>query len=640
MKSKKIIVAVTLSLSCVLNAFSQQEQTLMTIDGKPVSKSFFEFLYNKNNNTASAEKKTFDEYVDLFKVFRLKVAEAEAQQLDTAKSFISELNGYRQQLATPYLTNKAMKEQLMKQEYERMKEDIDVSHILIKIEGSKTPADTLAAYKKALEVRNRLQKENFDKVAKEVSIDPSVKNNGGHLGFLSVFWTVYPFEDAAYTTPIGQFSMPIQSQFGYHILKVNGRRPARGKVLVAHIMRFTNDTIPGKNEQAEKDIKAIYAKIKAGEDFGKLAKENSEDAYSAENNGELPWFGPGNMVKEFEDVAFGLKEKGEFSEPFRSQFGWHIVKLLDKKGIDTYDHVKSEVERQVTLGDRSVLVKNAFISSLKKEYAYNTDPKSLKKLDKLAKKLEYKDSIFYLEAQKINKPLCSFADKKFQTTDLISYMKAKKLSSAWISKSLESFVSEQLLDYENNHLEQKYSDFKNLMQEYRDGILLFNISNAQVWEKASKDSVGLAKYFEDHKADYKWTDPRFRGRVISCRDKKTMSKIDKILKTQPEDSIDTRLAALNPKDSIIVKSEANLFAKGANAAVDYYIFKTGTFTPPAKFSFVKVNGKLLNAPETYFDVKGLVTQDYQTYLEKEWIASLQKKHQILVNEDVLKTIKH
>jgi peptidyl-prolyl cis-trans isomerase SurA len=219
-------------------------------------------------------------------------------------------------------------------------------------------------------------------------------------------------------------------------------------------------------------------------------------------------------------------------------------------------------------------------------------------------------------------------------------MKAKKLSSAWISKALESFVSEQLLDYENNHLEQKYSDFKNLMQEYRDGILLFNISNAQVWEKASKDSVGLAKYFEDHKSDYKWTEPRFRGRVISCRDKKTMSKIDKILKTQPEDSIDTRLAALNPKDSIIVKSEANLFAKGANAAVDYYIFKTGTFTPPAKYSFVKVSGKLLNAPETYFDVKGLVTQDYQTYLEKEWIASLQKKHQILVNEDVLKTIKH
>lgn len=635
---KKVISLLAISLSATF-AMAQGEQTLMTVNGKAVTKSFFEYINGKNNSTAFSEKKTTEEYLELFKIFRLKVAEAEAQGLDTVSSFVDELRGYRNQLAAPYLTDAATKDALIKQEYERMKEDVDVSHILIKIEGKKTPADTLAAYKKALDIISRLKKEPFEKLAKEFSIDPSVKQNGGHLGFLSALWTVYPFEDAAYSLAVGQVSKPVQTSFGYHILKINARRAAQGKIQVAHIMRFTNDTIPGKNEKAEKEIQAIYARVKAGEDFGTLAKQNSEDSYSAQNNGELPWFDSGKMVKEFEETAYALKAKGDISAPIKTQFGWHIIKLLDRKGIDSFDQAKAEIERQISMGDRSQLVSKAFVDRLKKEYNYQDNKTTLKEMEKVSVKSLGNDSLFYLAYTKINKPLFSFAGKNYNTWQFCSYLEKQKLPCVWIERSLEQYVAQEIKAYEDSQLENKYPDFRNLMQEYRDGILLFNISNKEVWEKASTDSLGLRNYFNINSANYKWAEPRFKGRVISCRDKKTADKVKLILKKEKADSIDVRLSALNKKDSVIVKSEKNLFVKGSHAAVDFYAFKTGNFKPVNDFKVVFVDGKVLNAPESYLDVKGLITQDYQNYLEQSWIKALQAKYPIEMNSEALKTLK-
>jgi len=634
----KRILIITALISLVTLAFSEEE-TLLTINGDKVPKSYFEYLYNKNNSPAIADKKSLPEYLELFKIFKLKVVEAEAQKLDTVSSFKSELNGYRRQLATPYLADTNARNQLVKLEYERMKQDVDVSHILIKIDGNRTPADTLAAYKKALAIEERLKKEDFETVAKEVSADPSAKKNGGHLGYLSAMWTVYPFETLAYTTPVGKISKPVQTMFGYHILKINATRPGRGKIHVAHIMKFTNDTMPEKNAKAEADIKAIYEKAKAGEDFGKLAKENSEDNNSAKKNGELPWFGTGNMVKEFEDAAYALSDTGKISAPIKTQYGWHIIKLLGKKPIDTYDEASAGLKAQMAQTDRAQMLQDAFVSTLKREYHYELNSKYLLKLEKIAEKRQWKDSLFIVESQKIKEPLFKFADKGYTTTDFVTYIKDRKLQVANIQNDLDAYVSSLLINYKDSHLEQSHSDFRNLMQEYHDGILLFNVSNKEVWEKASADTVGLRHFFESNKAKYKWTVPHFKGRVLSCKDKKTVDKVKLILKNEPEDSIDKRLSALNTKDNIVVKSEKNLFAKGENKVVDYYAFNAGTYKASDDFKFVWVVGKVLNTdPESYQDVKGAVIQDYQTYLESEWVKSLQAKYQVIVNEEVLKTV--
>ena len=293
------------------------DPVLMNINGKPVLKSEFEYIYNKNNTNNSLDKKTLDEYVNLFVNFKLKVEEAKKQGIDTTKSFVTELSGYRSQLTKPYLTDTKVDEDLLQEAYGRLKEDVDVSHILVRIQQGSAPADTLKAWNSVQTILKRLQKEDFAKVAKEVSEDQSAEQNSGHLGFISAFRTVYPFETMAYNTAVGTISKPVRSTFGYHIIKVHARRPSLGEVLVAHIMKFTSKGDEAMNNKAKVSIDSIYQRIKAGDDFGTLATNLSQDKGSATKKGELPWFGTGRMVPEFETAAFALKNIGDVSEPIQ-----------------------------------------------------------------------------------------------------------------------------------------------------------------------------------------------------------------------------------------------------------------------------------------------------------------------------------
>ena len=292
-----------------ITATLANDPVLMKINGKPVLKSEFEYIYNKNNSNNSLDKKTLDEYVDLFVNFKLKVEEAKAQGLDTTKSFINELAGYRSQLTKPYLTDAKVDESVLQEAYNRLKEDVEVSHILIRVQQNATPADTLAAWKKINAIAKRIEKEDFAKVAKEVSEDESAKENNGYIGWVSAFRTVYPFETMAYNTKPGTISKPVRTAFGYHIVKVQGRRESQGEILVAHIMRFTEQGNDEKNKSAKFKIDSIYDRVKAGDDFGKLANDLSDDRGSATKNGELPWFGAGRMIPEFENAALHLKTK-------------------------------------------------------------------------------------------------------------------------------------------------------------------------------------------------------------------------------------------------------------------------------------------------------------------------------------------
>jgi peptidyl-prolyl cis-trans isomerase SurA len=645
MKSQILSLAL-LVLFGSANAFAS-DPVLMKINGKPVYKSEFEYIYNKNNSNNSLDKKTLDEYVDLFVNFKLKVEEAKAQGLDTTQSFISELAGYRSQLTRPYLTDSKVDEQILREAYDRMKEDVEVSHILVRIPQGATPADTLTAWKKINSTLKRLDKEDFAKVAKEISEDQSAEENGGYIGWVTAFRTVYPFETVAFNTPVGKISAPVRTAFGYHIIKVHNRRKSQGEILVSHIMRFTAEGDEAKNKAAKQKTDSLYQRVLAGDDFGKLASEFSEDRGSATRNGELPWFGSGRMIPEFENAAFALKNTGDVSTPIQSAFGWHIIKLLDRKGVASFETVKADIERNVKRDERANMGQKAFVDRLRKEYGYAVNTAYVNEFSKLLENKTLADSVFQLEAAKLNKPLFTFAGKEFTQADFAAYLKKnafseKAIASEIIEQKLDAFTEKEILAYEDSQLENKYEDFRFLINEYHDGILLFEVSNNEVWEKASKDTEGLARYFGQHKADYRWEKPHFKGRVISCKDKATLKAAKAIVKRSHNDSIDKYLRTrLN--DSIqYVKVEKGLFAQGENKAVDKFGFKVkkAKFEPTKEYPYVFVVGKnLKNNPEDYTDVRGLVTADYQEYLEKEWITALRAKFTVEIDQNVLKTVR-
>ena len=645
MKSPVIKLIAFLALSA--GTFAQTtDPVLMTINNKPVLKSEFEYIYNKNNSNNSLDKKTLDEYVDLFINFKLKVEEAKTQGIDTTKSFITELAGYRSQLTKPYLTDSKVDEALLHEAYDRSKEDVDVSHILIRIPQNATPADTLKAFNEINAIWKRVQKEDFAKVAKEVSQDQSAEQNSGHIGWVSAFRTVYPFETMAYNTPVGTISKPVRTAFGYHILKIHARRNSLGEILVSHIMIFTSKGDEAKNKKAKVTIDSIYQRVLAGDDFGTLAKTYSNDKGSSVKNGELPWFGTGRMVPEFETAAFALKKVGDVSQPVQSAYGWHIIKLMDKKGLAPFDELKADLERKLKHDERANSGQHAFLLKSRLENNYQQNNANVQEFYKILTKRKLTDSTFIAEASKLDKPLFSFAGKSFTQTDFARYLKKnstsdKSIPSEIIDEKLNAFADAELLSYEDSQLENKYDDFRFLMEEYHDGILLFEVSNREVWEKASKDTPGLEKYFNEHKSDYTWEKPHFKGHIILCKDKETLLAAKAIVKKSVPDSIDKYLRTrLN--DSIqYVKVEKGLFVQGENKVVDDQIFKTKEkYVPSKDYPFFFVSGKLLkNKPEDYTDVRGLVTADYQEFLEREWIKALRAKYPVNVDQNVLKTVK-
>jgi len=376
---KQSILLFVLITGMAFGLIAQESPVLLTVGDDPVTLDEFERIYKKNNNEASLNRQTPEEYLELFINFKLKVKEAEALGMDTTTKFINELEGYRAQLAKPYLTDEKTKEEMMKEAYERAKLDVRASHILIKLPANHTPEDTISAYEKIMEIRERLLNgEDFETVARATSDDASVQRNGGVLGYFTVFSMIYPFETMAYTTPVGELSMPFQTNYGYHILKVVDRRPARGQIKVAHIFIRTPETMNDEQKaQAYEKAQMLYDSIQMGVDFGQLARTHSEDPGSAKNGGEIPFFGTGRMIPEFENAAFALEDTGQYTQPFKSFYGWHMVKLLAKKGIGSYKEMEPSLQEQINRGARGKHRTERYLSKLKEEYGYEEHLESL-----------------------------------------------------------------------------------------------------------------------------------------------------------------------------------------------------------------------------------------------------------------------
>lgn len=641
---KKISILTLLFLVAGFILLAQNDPTIMTINGKPIPKSDFEYIYKKNNSNNVIDKKTLNEYVDMFVDFKLKVEEAIAQGIDTTKSFKSEFGSYRDQLAAQYLSDEDNKEELIKEAYQRMKTELEVSHILLQIPASGTSADTLQTYNKAMEIYKRSEKENFGKLAAELSDDPSAKNNQGYVGWITTLRTPYEIERAAYNTPVGEVSKPVRTFIGYHIIKVTGRRPSPGKVKVAHIMLIDDPNNPEVKEKNKERIDSIYQRILSGDNFGKLATLLSQDVGSARQQGELPWFGAGQMIPKFEEQAFAMTDTGTVSKPIHSHVGWHIIKLIDKKPLGSYDEMKSEIQKQLARLNSNRQEDDLFINKLKEEYDFSENKIALADYYQLVDRVAPNDSLFPKEVMKLNRPiLFTIAGNHFTQADFNRYLigisnSYRGVRSDFIKNTYGNYVHQEIKNFEKSQLPRKYPEYRNLVNEYHDGILLFEVMNKQVWEKASTDTEGLKGFFEKNSDNYTWKNPRYKGYVVYAKDKATLNAAKKITKYANFDSIAHYLPERLNDTIQYVKVEKGIWEKGSNPVIDYKVFKGAKYTPDNDFSQYFILGKKMNKPEEYTDVKGKVTADYQEYLEKEWVASLRKKYPVVINQQVLQTV--
>lgn len=698
---KKLVLAVFALGS--ITTIKAQDPTIMTINNREISKSEFEAVYKKNNGKeVNTSSKSVKEYVDLFSLFKMKVIEAESLGLDTLSSFKTELAGYRRQLAAPYLTDKNTNESLITEAYERMKTEVRASHILIRVDETALPKDTLEAYmriqlirnallgkapsaaqiseydkllKNTLEVGSRLKKkdsalykakfnsvkglpellksagsgDNFPVIAPKTSDDPSVVDNKGDLNYFSALDMVYPFEGAAYSTKVGDISPIVRTRFGYHVLKVYDKRQSRGEMFAAHIMVKTGkDATEQDKENAKTKINEIYQKLKAGEKFEDLARQFSDDGQTKERGGQLQPFKSGRLPKDFEEAAFKLEKNGDYSAPVQTEYGWHIIKRVDRKDLMPFNEMKNELKMRVGRDSRSQMGREALIARVKKE---NNFTENLKNRDEVLKTLDTNFLKANWKAESIsklgNKEIVTLGGKKYTQMDFAKYLESQmtvvsdKDAFELGKRQYKTWLESTVVDYEDKQLESKYPEFKNLLREYRDGILLFDITDQKVWSKAVKDSAGLKEYYEKNKNKFMWEE-RAEVTTYKCLDDKVANELRKLLKKGKGEKEITE--TLNKTSQLNVAVENVTYLKGENKNIDAN-WKQGVADKNVKDDkenkvlVIVVNKILPKSPKSLAESRGMVTADYQNYLDTEWLAYLKNKYKVSVKEEVLSTVK-
>ena len=635
---KKIFLVFALSSIVFLQA--QKDNVLMKINGKPITTEEFNRLYLKNLDLVQdPEQKNIENYKNLFIDYKLELEDAYAQKYDTNPRFKRELKQYRDELAKKYLSDADLMDKLTKEAYERMKTDVHVAHILIQVPMNASPADTLKAYKKIMKVYQLAKKgENFSELAKKYSEDPSAKENGGDLDYINVFHTIYPFETAAYNTPVGKISKPFRTKFGYHIVKVIDKRPARGEVEVAHILTLDNPKINRiKTQDAKTRIDEIYKKLINKEDnFENLAKKFSDDKSSARYGGKLRKFGIRQMIPAFENQAFALKNPGDFSKPFKSRFGWHIVKLIKKYPVPPYKEIKNDLRRRVARDERSKLSKEKLYKRIQKQFPV----KQVTPLNKIYPLItdkffnnqwkipgkEWKKQILFSINKDKNISVYEFFEflYKRQQKNPKNYIRKKQL----INSLFEQFKKEKLMQYYDEHLEDIYPDFAAIVKEYKEGLLLFNIKSDKVWNKAVKDTLGLEKFYETRKQNY-IQPKKYKVILAQVNDKKTAKKLEKDLKKNKD------LKKIKEKyqdKGLIIKEKVYLskdeFVKKHRLETKKVVrYKDGN-----QYIVLKLKEVIESKVPELEKIKGKVINDYQNYLEKEWIKELKAKYPVEINQ--------
>ncbi len=631
------------------NTFQPQEAVLFTVANDSVRADEFMYVYQKNQADSvarmseEAQAEAVRDYLKLYVNFKLKVKAAEAAQLDQKESFKKELAQYQQQLAKPYLVENRVTEQLIEEAYERSKQEVKASHILITVDENAPPADTLRAYQKADSLRQlALNGASFAMLAEQYSNDPSAASNGGDLGYFTALQMVYPFENAAYRTEVGSISPPIRTRFGYHIIKVHDKRPSKGKVKVAHIMIREGEN--AQDSSAYQKAQQIYEQLQQGGNWNELTERFSDDVTTRSSGGELPAFGTGNMIESFEDAAFALNNPGDISPPVKTRFGWHVIKLLERQGLEPLNELRPSLERRIDRSVRSEVMQSEMVDLLKQENGYQGNSAAI-----WAAVAQVQQASTVGSSEEV---LFTMQDTTLTTGDFYAFVKQKledsKIDSASARQAYQDFETQSILTYEERHLLDKYEDYRRILQEYRDGILLFDIMEKKVWSKAMDDSVGLRDYFAAHRDDYRW-DERVRVTLVDAESEKVLNEVKQNLEGKKLPLPEEERASLEKKytkDSpLALQIRQETYERGqprtaAEAVIDQVDWSLGAYTVEnnGRFYYIQVQEVLPPQLKELDEIKGIVIADYQNYLDRQWVSALRQQYLVEINDNVLQKV--
>ncbi len=659
---KFVLLAIMASATVTVSAQSFAKKTLMKFGDKEVTAKEFMEVYEKNNLKGDvAEVKSIDEYIDIFTDFKLKVLEAEALGLDTASKFLSEIDEYRDQLAKPYLTSDGASDELVKEAFERMQYDINAAHILIKCGQFDAPADTLRAYKKALELRDRIVKggEDFNAVAFESSEDPSARDmeaipghrpfvpgNKGELGYFTAFDMVYPFETAAYNTPVGEVSMPIRTDFGYHLVKVNSKTPACGIINVAHIFLQINDKDIEHSDSIVKMKADNIRKELTDDNWAIMVSKYSDDKGTVQNDGRLSPIRVGSIVPQFIDVVKSL-EKGQISEPVKTIYGYHIIKLLGNVPPTDFETLKPKIQERVKHDMRSAASEQAVISRIMKEDGFKEKTKNKDEFIATIDSTILQGKYRLPEGADGTKVLFSIFRNKYTVSDFAAYIDENqrpypfKTTTSYAYELYNDFVNKSVKEYEHGILENKYDDFRIVMREYHDGILLFDFMEKEVWKKASNDTLALQKYYDEHKSKYMWGD-RVKAMIGTVTREESLPRMRELISSGL--SVDSVRSIIKTDSIRFVSVKERFYQKGDNLFVDETPWTLGAMKECVSDKdkatrVVRITDVRQPEPKSFKEAKGLVTSDYQLILEKELLKELRKKYPVTIDEKIFAKVK-
>jgi peptidyl-prolyl cis-trans isomerase SurA len=620
-----------------------QDAVLLTVDGETIMVSEFLRVYNKNLDLVKNEsQKDLDSYLKLFTEYQLKLKEAKRLKLDEDPKYQREFLSYKKQLTKNYLSENKVTEDLVKEAYGRNSFDINASHVLVRLDES--VKDTTNVYDKISSLRKRVLNEGFDKVKADTHDGITIFVED--LGYFSAFKMVYDFESVAYNTPVGEVSEPFRTQFGYHVVKVNDKRPSRGTITAAHIMVGLNqkDSLLVPEER----INEIYKKLSQGESFDALAKQFSDDKSSAKNGGTLSPFKSGQLSSvKFEDEAFGLLNDGEFSEPFLTDYGWHIVKRISLKPINSYDELKPTLEARVKRDSRSKLINQAMVEELKGRYNIGSNEEAKSYFESLITDDYFSRSWRLPDSFEKDEIIFSINQRDFTYNEFgrhimavqRTYANKARPASEVVEKEYESFFESSILKYREDNLEMENQEFANIVKEYRDGLLLFDLMEKEIWNKAAKDTVGLENYYERNKTKYQWQE-RVDFIMASSADLDIATKFFKLIKRgKSQEEIENALN--NDKEQNVIFTKGVYNTNDNRLPSDFNAKKgvSGVYNHNEAFHVINVNEILPAGTKTLKEAKGMVINDYQNEIETNWVKSLYDRFSIEVNKDALNAVK-
>ena len=607
---------------------------MFSVNNRAVTSNEFIYLYRKNHPDKAKDytRARVDEYLDLFVNFKLKVEEARSRGIDTTRVFLEEFTKYKEELRRPYLPEGRMVDSLVQLTYKRLTEEVRASHLLIAVKPEASPADTLIAYNKIIDLKARAQAgENFGELAYTFSEDPSAKINKGDLGYFTALQMVYPFETAAYQGKPGEVVGPVKTRYGYHLLQIVDRKPARGEVEVSHIMIRTSSE--SEDPRAQNLIFDLYDQVKGGASWDELCAQYSEDANSKNNGGRLRPFGVGAMAAapEFDRVAFSLEEPGEISDPFRTAYGWHIVRLERKIPLPSFEELSPSLKTRVMRDERVQLSKQALLTRLKKEFAFQENQTVKTRLFALADTTLTRGK-WEASSYASNEIICTLNIRPVPANEFLQYVKNNQRGTSlspdeYITQLYGGFIEKVMNEAYEEKLIRSNPDYEMLLREYYEGILLFDIMEKEVWNKASEDTAGQRIYFNKNSSRYQ-AGERVKAELYSTSVPENMKLLQEAISKQDTISIDQLVKSrkLRYEKGNFQRNDRPVLAKIDWKAGDYALENNGLYY------LARISELLPTGPLTYEEAKAQVIADYQNYLEKEWVAQLKLKYPVKINE--------